>query len=165
MFRNLRLIGLVAMALATASVLANESAAQDLTIENAWSRATAPNQPAGGAFLTIHNNTNAADRLIAASSPLADTVNLHRTINDDGIMRMRPADVIEIPALGEVTLEPGGLHIMMIGLSEPLREGETVPLTLTFEQAGDVTVEALIHAAGTTSAHDDASHDHPAAKN
>ena len=160
MLRNLIATSVIATLITTGLGLA-PALADDarLTIEGPWSRATAPQQPTGGAFLTIHNHTDTTDRLIAVSSPSAETANLHKTVNENGVMKMRPAAVVEIPALGVLSLEPGGLHIMLVGLIQPLKKGETIPITLTFEQAGEITIEAVIQSAGAKS-HDHTAHDH-----
>ncbi|WIJ24908.1 copper chaperone PCu(A)C [Devosia sp. RR2S18] len=122
-----------------------------------FARATLPNAPVGGGFLTIENTGAEADRLISASSPAAAEVQLHEMAMDGEVMRMRQLeDGIEIPAGGTVTLEPGGLHIMFMGLREPFVEGEEVPVTLTFEQAGSVEIKlpVLAVAADAAPAHD-----------
>lgn len=141
---------LIATALFAASLGVVPAMAQNttITVAEAWSRATAPRQPTGGVFLTINNRGDDPDRLVAVASPAADTVSLHRTANENGVMKMRPAGIVEIPADTTVSLAPGGLHIMLIGLTQPLKKGQTVPVTLTFEQAGVITIEAAIQGAG-----------------
>lgn len=160
MLNKLLLPGIVAMGLAIAPALAGDVTAGHLTIESPWSRATAPSQPVGGAFLTIHNHGATPDRLIAASSPIAGGASLHKTVNDNGVVRMRPAQAIEVPALGMVSLEPGSFHIMLMGLTQPLKKGGSIPITLTFEHAGDITIQADILAAGASGTHNHADHEH-----
>ena len=97
------------------------------------------------AYLTIENSGSEPDRLVGASSPAAKTVEIHEMVDDGGTMRMRPlADGLAIPANATTTLEPGGYHIMLIGLVEDLTEGDIYDLTLTFEHAGDVTVQVPV---------------------
>ena len=97
------------------------------------------------AYLTIENAGSEPDRLVSASSPAAKTVEIHEMQEVDGAMRMRPlAGGLAIPASGTVALEPGGYHVMLIGLVEDLTEGDIYDLTLTFERAGDVTVQVPV---------------------
>jgi copper(I)-binding protein len=126
---------------------AQEMRAGDLVIAQPWSRA-AGQGGTGAGFLTIGNRGAAADRLVGASSPAARTTELHTHMREGEVMRMRPVPGIDIPPGGTVTLEPGGMHLMLIGLAAPLRQGETVPVTLRFERAGEVRVELRIEAAG-----------------
>lgn len=136
----------LAAALATPFVLGSVPASAgdvtvgDLTLSNAWTRATPPRAMAGGGFVTI-TNAGAADRLVAASAPVSEKTELHEMVVTDGVMKMREMEGgIEIPAGGTVDLKPGGLHVMFMGLKAPIKEGETVPVTLTFENAGTVEV-------------------------
>ena len=99
----------------------------------------------GAAYLTIENAGSEPDRLVGASSPAAKSVEIHEMVDDGGTMRMRPlADGLAIPANATTALEPGGYHIMLIGLVEDLTEGDIYDLTLTFERAGDVTVQVPV---------------------
>lgn len=139
--------------LATASLLAalpaaaQEYRAGDIVIEQPWSRAAGANATGAG-FLTIRNTGATPDRLLSASSPIAGRVELHTMSMDGGVMRMRPVEAIPVPAGGTVQLAPGGLHIMLVGLAQPLVQGGRAPLTLRFERAGEVRVELAVQAAG-----------------
>ncbi|MBX9700841.1 MAG: copper chaperone PCu(A)C [Acetobacteraceae bacterium] len=124
-----------------------ETRAGDLVIAQAWSRAAAQGGQGAG-YLRISNGGTQPDRLLAASSPAAGRMELHSMIRDGEVMRMREAAAIDIPAGGTVELRPGGLHLMFVGLTQPLRQGETVPVTLRFERAGEVTLPFAIQAAG-----------------
>ncbi|MGE5603390.1 MAG: copper chaperone PCu(A)C [Nitrososphaerales archaeon] len=116
-----------------------------LAIRDAYAR-PAPAGGMGGAFLTVVNSGKAADRLVAARTPVAQSVELHETIDDNGVMKMRPvAGGYEIPANGKLELKPGGKHLMFVGLGTPLKVGEELEITLTFEKAGDVSIKAPIH--------------------
>lgn len=97
------------------------------------------------AYLRIKNR-GGADRLLRVESNIAQAVELHESMMENDIMTMRPVSFIEIPAGGEVELKPGGLHIMLIGLNEALMPGAKVQLTLVFEKAGNLTVEAEVRA-------------------
>ena len=118
-----------------------------ITIEQPWARA-AIQGGTGGAFLTIRNAGAQPDRLLSASTPLARNTEVHETVREGEVMRMRPVPAIEVPAGGSVTLRPGGAHVMLVGLAQALRPGATLPLTLTFERAGTVQVEVAVQAAG-----------------
>lgn len=120
----------------------------DLRIGHPWTRATAAAGSAGGGFLTVRNTGTAPDRLLRAESPAATTVELHTHINDNGVMRMRPVPDIPIPAGAEVTLAPGGLHVMLMGTRQKFERGARIPLTLVFERAGRIEVELAVEAAG-----------------
>ena len=121
--------------------------AGDIEIENPWARASAGMAGAGAAFMDI-KNTGAADRVVGASAGVSKSVELHTHIRDGDVMKMRRVDAIDVPADGVAHLQPGGLHVMFIGLEAPLVEGESFPLTLTFENAGEVTVEVEVKGAG-----------------
>ena len=118
-----------------------------LRIVNPWTRAAGQGMQGGG-FLTIRNTAAEPDRMISATSPAAGRLELHTHIRDGDVMRMRPVADIPVPANGEVTLQPGGLHLMLIGLTQPMNDGGTIPVTLRFERAGEVTVSFAVQAAG-----------------
>ncbi|MCD7060204.1 copper chaperone PCu(A)C [Pelagibacterium xiamenense] len=124
-----------------AGAMAGSARAGDLEISGAFTRATLPNAPVGGGYLTVTNTGEAADRLVAAASPAAGDVQIHEMSMVNDVMEMRKLeDGIEIPAGGAVTLAPGGLHLMFMQLNAPFEEGTQVPVTLTFENAGEVEV-------------------------
>lgn len=128
-------------------------------VEQAWARPTAQGQAAGGGYLRIDNRTGAADRLLGASaSGVASAVELHSMSMDGDVMRMRKVDAIDVPAGGTVELKPGGLHLMLIGLSAPLKAHTMVPLVLRFEKAGELRVQMHV-GPGTTD--QPQTHDHP----
>ena len=117
-----------------------------LEIKTPWARATPGHAENGAAYLTIVSPT--ADRLTAASSPVAKKVELHTMSMQGGVMKMRPLAAIDIPAGQPVTLSPGGMHMMLEGLTQPLREGQPFPLTLSFDHAGPQQVTVAIEKAG-----------------
>jgi len=118
----------------------------DLEIEGLWARATPPGAVVAGGFMTITNTGASGDTLVGVASPVAGIGEVHEMKVEDGVMTMRPLDGgLPIPAGGTVTLKPGGYHIMLVDLKAPLKKGEDVPVTLTFEKAG--TVEATFHVA------------------
>ena len=138
-----RTVILFLIAALSASVSAQQNAPGDLSVERPWARALPPVAPNGAAYLRIENAGNAADRIVSASSPIAGRVELHAHETDGGVMKMRHVHSVEVPAQGAVSFEPGGLHVMLIGLKEPLVAGGSFPLTLGFQNAGEleVTVE------------------------
>ena len=112
-----------------------------INISLPFTRATLPNAPVGGGFLTIENTGVETDRLISASSAVSEKTQIHEMAMQGDVMKMRElADGLEIPAGETVVLAPGGFHIMFIGLKQTFVEGETVAVTLTFEKAGSVEV-------------------------
>ncbi len=112
-----------------------------LAIQNAFTFATLPNQPAGGGFMLIENHGEEGDRLISAHSDIADSTQIHemRVENDRMTMKEVP-EGLEIPAGERLALEPGGYHIMFIGLHAPIADGDEIAVSLTFEKAGEVVV-------------------------
>ena len=119
--------------------LATTAAVAQVKIEKAWARPTVQGQQGGGAFLSI--TSASADRLISGSTPLAERFELHSMAMKGDVMEMRQIDGIELPAGKSVELKPGGLHVMLMGLKQPLALGSKVPVTLKFEKAGEVKVE------------------------
>ena len=125
-----------------------------LEIGHPWARATPPTAPTGGGFLSVKNTGTTPDRLISVSSPAAETVQVHEMKMEGNVMRMREiAGGLEIPPGATVTLAPGGMHLMMMGLKAPLKQGERVPLSLVFEKAGKIDVELAVVAMGATPGH------------
>lgn len=111
----------------------------DLEIDGLWARATPPGAVAAGGFMTITNTGSTADALVGVASPVAGIGEVHEMKVEDGVMTMRPLeDGLAIPPGGVVVLEPGGYHIMLMDLKEPLVKGENVAVTLTFAKAGSV---------------------------
>ena len=135
----------LAFTVLTGMAQAHDFTVGELAIHHPWAKATLPNQPVGGGFMEITNNGSEADRLVSGSADFAGEVQIHEMTMEDGVMKMRQlADGIEIAPGETVKLEPGGLHVMFMKLSEPLKEGEMKEATLTFEHAGDVAVEVAV---------------------
>ncbi|MCW8087118.1 copper chaperone PCu(A)C [Sabulicella glaciei] len=114
-------------------------------VEEAWTRA-AGQGATGAGYMTLRSG--AGDRLLGATSPLAQRVELHTHLRDGDVMRMRPVESVEVQPGTAVTLRPGGLHLMLYGLARPLSPGEQVPITLRFERAGEVPAQLHVQAAG-----------------
>ena len=113
-------------------LLAAAAQAQPASVKDAWVRAPAPGQKVAGVYMEIVSRTHSA--LVAVASPVAARAELHSMALEDGVMKMRPLERIELPAGTAVKLAPGGLHVMLIDLKQPLQRGEKVPLTLTVLQ-------------------------------
>jgi len=151
MTRQRLALPLAACLLWAGSALAIDYTLGPLVIGQPWAHATAATAPGGAAYLTIRNTGTTPDRLIAARSAASGLVQMHEMKMDGDVMRMRELDNgIEIPAGGTVTLAPGGLHLMMMGLKEPMLKDSKVPMTLTFEKAGKIDVEFAVEGLGAT---------------
>ena len=131
--------------LAAALLAASPAVSGEIDITDSYARSASPVAKTGAAFLVIEN-AGAADRLVSVASPAAKLVQLHDHVDaGDGVLQMRHSeDGFELPEDGVLTLERGGKHVMFMGLTQPFRAGETVPLTLTFEEAGEITVEVPV---------------------
>ncbi len=139
---------LLAAMLLSGPALAHDYTQGALFIGHPWTRAAGAGGTGAG-YLSIRNDGTAPDSLIGASTPAARAVELHTMLREGEVMRMRPVTEIALPPGRIVALAPGGLHIMLIGLAAPLVLGTEVPLTLRFAQAGEVTVQLRVQAAGT----------------
>ena len=146
-------------------VLSGPAHAQDemqgtLAIHQPWSRALPPVAPNGAAYFRIVNHGKAADRIVSAHSPVADRAELHTHEMKEGVMTMRRVPSAEVPAGGGLSFEPGGLHVMLLGLKQPLVEGESFPLTLEFRDAGKIEVTVKVGGGGTSGHSGHAGHRH-----
>lgn len=152
----LRLAAVLAVISATPAMAMDMKAtmAGDLKIEKAWARASIGTSRPSAAFMMITNMGKESDRLVSAATEMAGKVEIHETTMEAGVMKMRhKEDGIEIPAGETVELKPKGLHVMIMGLKQPLEKGGVVELTLTFEKAGEAKVKAMIMEAGATMMH------------
>jgi periplasmic copper chaperone A len=135
--------------LSVASARAEDVKVGDLVISQAWSRATPSGAKTGGGYLTIENKGSAADKLIAVSADVAGKVEVHEMAMNNGVMTMRPLDNgLSIDPGKTVKLAPGGFHLMMMELKNPLKQGDKVPVTLQFEKAGKVAVTLDVQGVG-----------------
>ncbi len=113
-------------------------------VSDPYVRAVPPGQPNSAAFMTLMNHGDSARSLVEAKSPAAKVVELHTHTMEDGMMKMRRIDKIDIPAQGSTVLEPGGLHVMLIGLTQDLNIGDKVSVTLVFANGEEQQVEAPV---------------------
>jgi periplasmic copper chaperone A len=135
----------VGLVLAALIVTGCTAATPKLTVSGAWVRSVAAAGQPTAAYLVISNGSGQPDTLVSASSPDAATVELHETTTDSsGMTGMQHIDKLAIPAEGEVALQPGGHHLMIMGLSRPLTAGGRLELDLVFEKAGKVAVMAEV---------------------
>ena len=126
----------------SALTLPSHAADSNLRIHAPYVRLAPPGAAATGAFMRIEN-TGATDRqLIKAESPAAKTVELHTHINEGGMMKMRAVPFISIKAGGQTELKPGSYHVMLIGLTQPLKDGDQVAITLTFDDGSQQRISA-----------------------
>lgn len=152
--------------LALLAVLAASATASmaEVTVTDPWIRGTVTGQAETGAFMTIKSTE--ALKLMGASTPVAHKVEIHRMEMDQGVMRMRPMNSLEIPANSAVALKPGSYHVMLFGVSKPLAAGEMVPMKLQFQNKEGKTISTTIQAAvrpfnevhGDTKMHGDMKH-------
>ena len=147
---KLPVAAVLAFALSAGFVQAEPVRQGDLEVDAAWARASIGTSRPGAAYFTVRNLGDEADRLTGLSSPVSAMPMLHETTLSEGVSRMAHVEAAEIPAGGELTLEPGGMHVMLMELTTPLKEGATFPLPLTFEAGGEITVEVPVFGPGAT---------------
>jgi len=140
--------------------LGHEFKVGELQIKHPWSRATVPAAKVAGGYFTVLNPTAQADRLLSATAEIVDRTEIHQMMMKDGVMSMRSVEGgLEVPANGELALQPGGqgagYHIMFMGLKKPLMGGEKFEGTLTFEKAGTISVEFAVEGVGASTGGED----------
>ena len=161
--RSLRYVALLTCLFA-APAQGQEVKAGDLVISQAWSRATPGGAKIAGGYLTIENKGTAPDRLISGAGDVAGKVEIHEMAMNNGVMTMRPLDKgLAIEPGKTVKLAPGGFHLMLMDLKNPLKQGDKVPLVLVFEKAGKVNLSLDVQGVGAQ-APGGAGHDHSGKK-
>lgn len=118
------------------------AAGADVAVTNAWVRATVPGQPVAAAYMDIR--ASKAMKLVGVASPVAARAEIHEMKDEDGMMKMRAVKAVDLPAGKTISFAPGGLHVMLFGLSEPLTDGRKVTLTLKLRRASGATVDHVI---------------------
>ncbi|MEN3028882.1 MAG: copper chaperone PCu(A)C [Aquificaceae bacterium] len=111
-----------------------------IEVKDAWVREVPPTSKMSAAYMIIENKGNQPDKLVDAKNNASEITELHETMEG----KMRKVKAIEVPANGKTELKPGGLHVMLINLKKPLKEGETVELVLKFEKSGEIKVNAPV---------------------
>jgi copper(I)-binding protein len=133
---------LLAAALLASVSMATQGA--EVEIGDPYARAVPPGQPNSAVFMSLENRSDQDQALVAAESDVSEIVELHTHVEEGGMMRMRQVEKIEVPAGETVTLKPGGLHVMLIGLQQALEPGQTIDLTLVFEDGSRMPVQAPV---------------------
>ncbi len=133
---------LTACLMFSAGVLA--AAADQISVDKPYVRLLPPGAQTTGAFMVIRNAGDKDVKLVKADNPASRVTELHTHLNEGGVMKMRPVAAIEIKAKGEALLQPGGLHIMLIDLKAPLKEGDVVPITLGFDDGSSKKLDAKV---------------------
>jgi copper(I)-binding protein len=152
MLRSFAVFFLTALVLALPGLAnAEEVKAGSISVKDAWSRATPAGADVGVGYLTITNDGDAPDRLVAAEVDFAEQAEIHQMTMTNGVMQMRPVeDSVTIPGKGSVAFSPDFYHLMFMGLKSPLKQGDTVAGSLTFEHAGKVAVNFHVEAMGAS---------------
>ena len=151
--RKLAAVGLTLLFTSFTTAMADNGDA--LHPDDAWARATPPGAGNAAGYLTIHNHGGDEDRLTGARIDIADSVEIHRSTEEDGMARMEQmSDGLTVPADGMVSLSPGGYHLMFLGLEKELVKGDSHELTLIFEQAGEQRMELKVRSHDTEGSHD-----------
>jgi periplasmic copper chaperone A len=119
-----------------------------ITVADAWARATPKGSTTGVIYMTVINSGQDPERMLGATTPMAEKVQFHSNTNENGVMKMRELTSIEIEAGKKVALKPAGTHAMLIGLKQLLVAGQSFPLTLEFENAGKIDVTVSVEKVG-----------------
>lgn len=143
----------IALVIASAAADAADVPQKSLDIRDPFARATPPGAKSTAVYMTIENKGKEPDRLLSAKSPAAGIVEIHEMKMDGGMMQMREVKDIVVAPGATVELKPGGYHVMLMDLKQPLKQGDTLPVTLRFEKAGAVEVKATVAAMGASQAH------------
>jgi len=149
---------LSAVAGSAAMFAASAGTPSGLSVTGAWARATPPGTTVAAVYLVIDNTAGEADRLLAISTDRAGSAEVHTIVHDGDLAMMRRVEPLHVGAGERIVLEPGGTHVMLMGLKSPLAEGQSLTLVMNFERAGVRRVEARVMAA--TSAPQAAGHHH-----
>lgn len=120
----------------------------DIQIRHPWARATPPGAKVGAGYLEIRNNGSQPDRLLSASTPVAKRVEMHITEHAGDVAKMRQLRAFEVPGRERLSLTPGGAHLMLVDIVQPLKKGERFPMTLRFERAGEIEVQFEVQEMG-----------------
>jgi len=142
----------LALAWLPLAALAHDYQLKSLSIDHPFARATPPGAKSGGAFFVVANAGATSDTLISVASPAASSAEIHQMAMDGGVMKMRSVPALDIPSGGKLELKPGGYHVMLLDLKQPLKAGDKVPLTLTFQNAGSIIVSVDVEAMGSMGA-------------
>ena len=143
---------LVACAIGSSAASAHDYALKSLKIDHPFARATPPGAKVAGVFVTVENTGTQPDRLLSVSTPIAGIAELHQMSVDAGVMRMRGVAALEVKPGEKLQLKPGGYHVMLSELKQPLKVGDRFPLTLKFQNAGAIEVSVWVEEMGASAA-------------
>ncbi len=143
---HIALVLFAAFAFFNSDAVAHSYQQGDIAIGHIWARATAAGATTAAVYVPLKNNGTEPDKLIGASTALADQVTIHEMLMNNGVMKMVEHDSIVLDPGKIVSLQPGGLHLMVTGLKQQIKQGDMFPLTLRFEKAGSINVEVKIEA-------------------
>jgi copper(I)-binding protein len=138
---------IIAITLTVALVLSAcgaSSTGPKISVEDAWARPVPAAGGNGTVFFRLVNTGDEPDQLLGGESPVAGSIEVHKTTMEEGVMRMEHIPGLELPAKGEILLEPGGYHMMLIGVNTSLALGDTLPITLRFEESGEIQMEVQV---------------------
>jgi periplasmic copper chaperone A len=139
--------------LAFGAALAHNHEKGEIQVRHPWSRATPPGAKVAVAYMEIRNSGSQPDRLLAISTKVAQRVEMHVSQREGEVMKMRQVKAFEIPARESYALRPGGSHLMLVDLAQPLKKGERFTMTLRFERAGEVEIELEVQELGSRHPH------------
>ena len=140
-----RLVATLTLSAATLTLAhAADFKAGSLEINDLWVRGSVPGQTNGAGYMQINNPTGVSDRLLSAQSDASNRLELHTVITENGVAKMRQVPGIDVPAKGSAKLAPGGFHLMFLQLTGPFKQGDSVPVVLKFEKAGEVRVNFTV---------------------
>lgn len=156
------LFGCIATLAISASAFAHDYKVGDIHIDHPYARPTVAAQSSGAVYLSIENRGKSADQLVSVASPISKTAEIHTMSMQGNVMKMREVQNIEIKPSGKIAMTPGhGYHIMLVGLKQPLKVGDSLPLTVRFKNAGAVEVQVTVENRETKSeAKPHATHQH-----
>lgn len=145
---NLKYTAIAASLLCVSSLAAVAADSDALQVESPYARAVPPTAQNSGAFMVLRNDSDQPIKVVDAESNVSKITELHTHIHDKGVMRMRRVESIEVPAHGTVALQPGGYHVMLIGLKQPLKPGDPVHIELTLGDGSKKSVDLKARQAG-----------------
>lgn len=141
----LEIIAALSLTIAAIVTMVPGASASDLMVMKAFARASAtPTAETGAAYVSLMNHGKEGDSLVSVSTPAAAMAHLHKSEMVNGVMKMEPVDALELPGQGVLEMKPGGYHIMLMGLKQPLKKGDEIDITLHFQRAGDVSVKVPV---------------------
>ena len=141
-------LAVAALLLVAVQALAHNHEKGDIQVRHPWSRATPPGAKVAVGYMEIRNRGSEPDRLLSASTAVAERVEMHITERDGEVMKMREVKAFEIPARERYELRPGGSHLMLVDIVRPLKKGQRFTMTLRFERAGELEVEVEVQEIG-----------------